>query len=146
MLVPSCTACAGPVLRVKGRRGPLPKQCEPCRAKPAPPKPRSRTQGRRRGTVEQALLVELRTMPERVQASTEAAAALALAVQVDQGLSMTAATRELTRVMALLRAMTTAERPPAPAAGRAGEGEQEVPRGVTRLAVRAAARRAAAAG
>jgi hypothetical protein len=81
-------------------------------------------------------------MPARVQASTEAAAARALAVQVDQGLSMTAATKELTRVMGLLRAMAPVA-PPAPA-GR--DEQEEVPRGVADLAARAAERRRQAAG
>lgn len=122
-------------MRRPGSRGRLPKRCEGCRlvpvVRPAP-----------RGSVENALQAELRGMPERVRTSTEAAAARALAVQVDQGLSMTAATRELTRVVALLRKMASEQEPPAAPEKPAGE----VPKGVADIAARAAARRAQAAG
>ncbi|QJY46666.1 hypothetical protein [Pseudonocardia broussonetiae] len=146
MRVPVCDTCPAPVLRRKGSRGPLPKRCDACRApKPAAKKPAAARAPRTpaRGEVGTALAAELAAMPERVQASTEAAAARALAVQVDQGLSMTAATRELTRVVALLRAMSPAERA---LDVRAEVAEQEVPTGVARFTARAAARRAAAAG
>lgn len=143
MLAPKCATCPGPVIRPKGRRGPLPKRCDTCRSAKPVPKPRAAPAPPRVDAVSEALRVELAAMPERVQACTEAAAARALAVQVDQGLSMTAATRELTRVLALLRAMCPAERAPAPART---DGEVEVPRGVADLASRAAARRAQAAG
>lgn len=151
MSAPQCETCPAPVVRRKGSRGRLPKRCESCRPqavrKPAAKKPASPRPARTppRGEVGQALAVELAAMPGQVQASTEAAAARALAVQVDQGLSMTSATRELTRVMALLRKMTGEQAPPAPrAAGPSAAGE--VPKGVTDLAARAAERRRAAAG
>ncbi len=151
MSVPTCRTCPAPVLRRKGARGPLPARCDACRApaarKPAARKPTSPKPERTppRGEVGQALAAELAAMPAQVQASTEAAAARALAVQVDQGLSMTSATRELTRITALLRKMTTDQAPPTPRAA-APSAVGEVPSGVTDLAARVASRRTAAAG
>lgn len=149
MRAPKCETCPAPVVRKPGSRGPLPRRCEACRApKPsaAKPKPRPKQPAAlpARGFTGIALEAELADMPASVQASTEAACARALAVQVDQGLSMTAGTRELTRVMALLRKMA-GEQPaasPAPAPGETGE----VPKGVTNLASRVAQRRRQAAG
>jgi hypothetical protein len=120
------------------------------RATPPAPAPSApvRAPRARRGPVVAALRRELEALPDVVQTSTEAAVALQLARQVDQGLSMTSASRELTRVMAVLRRLgadakaaeprkRTDEPPPA--------GMDRGP-GVSDLAARAAARRAAAAG
>jgi hypothetical protein len=95
-----------------------------------------------------ALRRELEALPDVVQTSTEAAVALQLARQVDQGLSMTSASRELTRVMAVLRrlgAEAEAAKPRRNEERPAGQAADRGP-GVTDLATRAAARRAAAAG
>lgn len=142
MLVSRCE-CGGAIIRPPGTRGRKPTRCDACRSTrrraPAPAPEPEPDPGP--GPVEQALHAELAAMPDRVQASTEAAAARALARQVDQGLSMTAATRELTRVVALLRTMAPAP-PPVPAV----PSEGEVPRGVADLAARAAERRRSAAG
>jgi len=150
MRAPKCETCPAAIVRKPGSRGPLPRRCETCRApKPSSsakpkPKPKQPAALPARGFTGIALEAELAGMPAAVQASTEAACARALAVQVDQGLSMTAGTRELTRVMALLRKMA-GEQPaasPAPAPGETGE----VPKGVTNLASRVAQRRRQAAG
>lgn len=146
MRAPVCETCPAPVIRKPGSRGPLPKRCDACRApKPPAAKPKPKQPALpARGFTGIALEAELAKMPASVQASTEAACARALAVQVDQGLSMTAGTRELTRVMALLRKMA-GEQPvasPTPAPGETGE----VPKGVTNLASRVARRRRQATG
>ena len=146
MLVPNCSECNAPIIRKKGSRGPLPKRCDACRApKPPAAKPKPKQPALpARGFTGIALEAELAEMPAAVQASTEAACARALAVQVDQGLSMTAGTRELTRVMALLRKMATEQAPTA--APKASSAAREVPTGVADLASRALARRRSAAG
>lgn len=90
------------------------------------------------------LRIELAQLLEHVQTSTEAAVALELARQVDQGLSLATASRELTRVMGVLRAMVPPPPPKRPE-GPAEQGEG-VRSGVADLAARAAARRRAAAG
>lgn len=153
MRAPKCETCPAPIVRKPGSRGPLPKRCDACRApKSSPAKTSSSAKPRpkpppalpARGFTGIALEAELAKMPASVQSSTEAACARALAVQVDQGLSMTAGTRELTRVMALLRKMA-GEQPvasPTPAPGETGE----VPKGVTNLASRVAQRRRQATG
>lgn len=147
MRAPVCETCPAPVIRKPGSRGPLPRRCEACRApKPssAKPKPKQQPALPARGFTGIALSAELAEMPPAVQASTEAAIARELACQIDQGLSMTSASKELTRVLALLRKMAD-EQPvasPAPAPGETGE----VPKGVTNLASRVAQRRRQATG
>lgn len=142
MSVRTCE-CGAPIVRAPGARGRPPSRCQRCRAPARPRGPRVKRERPKAG-VAAALEVELAAMPEHVRVCTEAAAARALADQIDQGLSMTASTRELTRVMGVLRTMAPPRRP-APRAG-VDEDEAEVPRGVADLAARAAKRRAAAAG
>jgi hypothetical protein len=95
-----------------------------------------------------ALRRELEALPDVVQTSTEAAVALQLARQVDQGLSMTSASRELTRVMAVLRRLGADAKAAVPRKSTEEPPTAGVDRGpgVSDLAARAAARRAAAAG
>lgn len=157
MLIRNCGCGAALPERLPGTQGRPRTRCDACRAAPrakAPRKRRTNVSSARRspagpeqGHVVVALRAELALLPERVRVSTEAAVALELARQVDQGLSLATASRELTRVMAVLRAMApAAQQKPSPP----GEGDDvdEAARrpGVADLAARAAARRAAAAG